>query len=218
MFQTKVVDKIKIHILYSIHFFRKSCRLWDNVKKYGRASQATDGSIIRRMLFACRITKATDTHSEYVVLVALPQQQWVRERSSILRLYSQCLSYLWLVTYLYPYCRESSRPVHRHIAARSDTQKTQYDNAHPLLRLIVHSYDHVARESKQMHSFIAAVLSFITRHVLPVSRTPLHFEFSVSYFIAIFLVLHRTLYCLWPFYWQYCGYKHIQCIKSCESV
>jgi len=33
MFQTKVVEKIKTHILCSVPFFRKSCRLWDNVGK-----------------------------------------------------------------------------------------------------------------------------------------------------------------------------------------
>ena len=33
MFQTKVVEKIKTHILYSLTFSRKSCRLWDNVGK-----------------------------------------------------------------------------------------------------------------------------------------------------------------------------------------
>jgi len=34
MFRTKVVEKIKTHLLYSIYiFFRKSCRLWDNVGK-----------------------------------------------------------------------------------------------------------------------------------------------------------------------------------------
>jgi hypothetical protein len=58
MFQTKVVEKIKTHILCSITFFRKSCRLWDNVEKYGTARQATDENIIRRMLFVCRINKA----------------------------------------------------------------------------------------------------------------------------------------------------------------
>jgi len=36
--------------------------------KYGRIRQATDDSIIWRMHFARRITKATDTHSEYVIL------------------------------------------------------------------------------------------------------------------------------------------------------
>jgi hypothetical protein len=33
IFQTKVVEKIKTHILCSVTFFRKSCRLWDNVGK-----------------------------------------------------------------------------------------------------------------------------------------------------------------------------------------
>ena len=42
MFQTKVVEKIKTHILRSTTFFRKSCRLWDNVEKYCTAGQATD--------------------------------------------------------------------------------------------------------------------------------------------------------------------------------
>ena len=40
------------------------------MEKYGTARQATDDNIIRRMRFACRITKATDTHSEYVILMA----------------------------------------------------------------------------------------------------------------------------------------------------
>ena len=43
MFQTKVVEKIKAHTLCSItFFFRKSCRLWDNVEKFCRDGQATD--------------------------------------------------------------------------------------------------------------------------------------------------------------------------------
>jgi len=42
MFQTKVVQKIKTHISRSITFFRKSCRLWDNVETHCRVGQATD--------------------------------------------------------------------------------------------------------------------------------------------------------------------------------
>jgi hypothetical protein len=49
-------------------FFEKLFLLWDNVKKYGTARQAKDDNIIRRMRFACWITKATDTHSECVTL------------------------------------------------------------------------------------------------------------------------------------------------------
>jgi len=41
MFQIKVVEKLKTHIIYSITFFRKSCRLWDNVENICRDGQAT---------------------------------------------------------------------------------------------------------------------------------------------------------------------------------
>jgi hypothetical protein len=40
------------------------------VEIYGTARQATDDNIIRRMRFACWITKTTDIHSEYVILIA----------------------------------------------------------------------------------------------------------------------------------------------------
>jgi hypothetical protein len=63
MFQIKVVEKIKTHILRSVSFLRKSCRLWDNVEKYGGAREATDDNITWRMRFACWITKATHTQS-----------------------------------------------------------------------------------------------------------------------------------------------------------
>jgi hypothetical protein len=55
------------------------------VEKYIRTGQATDGHITRRMRFACWITKATDTHSEYVIVIAFPRQKWLRERASMLR-------------------------------------------------------------------------------------------------------------------------------------
>jgi hypothetical protein len=54
------------------------------VEKYGTVRQATDDNTIRRMRFACCITKATDTHSQYVILIAFQQQQWLRERVSML--------------------------------------------------------------------------------------------------------------------------------------
>jgi hypothetical protein len=38
-----------------------------------------------RMRIACWITKATNTHSEYVILIAFPLQQWLHERVSMLR-------------------------------------------------------------------------------------------------------------------------------------
>jgi len=53
MFQTKVVEKIKTHILCSVTFPRKWRRLCDNMEKYCTARQATDGNILRRMCIAC---------------------------------------------------------------------------------------------------------------------------------------------------------------------
>ena len=53
MFQTKVVEKIKTDILCSVTFLKKIvpflkklCLLWSNVKKYCRAGQPTDDSMV----------------------------------------------------------------------------------------------------------------------------------------------------------------------------
>ena len=47
------------------------------MEKYCTAGQATD-NIIWRMRFACWVTETTDTHSEHVILIAFPMQQWFR--------------------------------------------------------------------------------------------------------------------------------------------
>jgi hypothetical protein len=54
------------------------------VEKYGTAGQATDDNIRRRIRFVRWITKAADTHSEYVILIVHLWQQWLRERKSVL--------------------------------------------------------------------------------------------------------------------------------------
>jgi hypothetical protein len=55
------------------------------VEKFDRVGQSTDDNIIRRMRFSCLITKATDTRSEYVILLLFGGNQWLRERVSMLR-------------------------------------------------------------------------------------------------------------------------------------
>jgi hypothetical protein len=37
--------------------------------------------IILSIHVACWISKATDSHSEYVILISFPRQQWLRERA-----------------------------------------------------------------------------------------------------------------------------------------
>ena len=70
------------------------------MEKYDPTRQVPDGNIVRRTLFACWITKATYTHSEYVILITFPLQQWLHERASMLRYtYIACLiTYLTVVT------------------------------------------------------------------------------------------------------------------------
>jgi hypothetical protein len=54
------------------------------MENYGTARAATDDSIIQRMRLAFWITKATDTHLDYIVLIAFLRQQWFHERTSLL--------------------------------------------------------------------------------------------------------------------------------------
>jgi hypothetical protein len=65
---------------------RKKCR------------KAADDNIPRHMRFACWITETTDTHSEYVTLIAFPRQKWLHKQASMLcYVYTACL-----VIYLRP--------------------------------------------------------------------------------------------------------------------
>jgi hypothetical protein len=59
-------------------------------KKYCRAGKAQ--MTIWCMRTACWITNATETHSECVILIAFPLQNWFHERASVLRYtYVACL-------------------------------------------------------------------------------------------------------------------------------
>jgi len=60
------------------------------------------------MRIACWITKATDTRSENVILIAFPPQQWLRESWSILHYTYEYIDCLVL------YLRVSYKPRHQH--------------------------------------------------------------------------------------------------------
>ena len=61
--------------------------MWKNTVERGRLQMT-----IWRVCFACWIPKATKTHSEYVILIAFPPQQWLQERASMLHYkHSTCL-------------------------------------------------------------------------------------------------------------------------------
>jgi len=86
MFRTKVTEKMKKDILCSITSFSEFRAvyviLW---KEYDKATQAAVDSTTWRMRVACCITKATNTHTGYVTLIAFPLQQCLHERTLMLR-------------------------------------------------------------------------------------------------------------------------------------
>jgi hypothetical protein len=79
-------------MINKLFFRKKKVPFLINVEKYGTAGQATDDYIIRRMRFACRIPETTNTHSEYVILVAFPLQQCLQESVSRLCLHMHYVS------------------------------------------------------------------------------------------------------------------------------
>jgi hypothetical protein len=63
MFQTKVVEEIKTHFVFS-NFFPENCAfyvMWKNIVEWGRPQMT-----IWRMRIACWIPKATNTHTQVV--------------------------------------------------------------------------------------------------------------------------------------------------------
>jgi hypothetical protein len=86
-FQAKVLEKIKIHILRTFENRAVYEIMWNNIVQPGRP-QIT----IRRMRIVCWLTKATNIHSEYVIIIGFPRQQWLCYHASILRYtYHACL-------------------------------------------------------------------------------------------------------------------------------
>jgi len=74
MFQTKVVEEIRAHILCPITFPARKCivyvKMWKHIVERCRPRMT-----IWRVRFACWTTKAIITPSEYVVLIAFTRQK-----------------------------------------------------------------------------------------------------------------------------------------------
>ena len=74
IFQTKVVDKIKTHVLCSMSISPNIVCLWD-VEKNMVEPERPQVTLWRR--FGCWISKATRTHTQkYVILIAFPRPEW----------------------------------------------------------------------------------------------------------------------------------------------
>ena len=85
-----------IHFVFNNFFFSENLAACEIMWK-DMAISYRSRMTVRRMRVARCITKATDTRSEYVILVLIPfpLQQWLRGRASLLRLHVHCLSCLY---------------------------------------------------------------------------------------------------------------------------
>jgi hypothetical protein len=91
------------HFTFS-NFFRKSCRLRDNMNKYGGVTEAADDNMAARCMLdnqnytrASTRPRARKHTQKYVILFAFPLQQWLRKRASIL-----CCKYIACPFFLLP--------------------------------------------------------------------------------------------------------------------
>jgi hypothetical protein len=93
--------------------------MWKNVVELGRPQMT-----IWRMFIACWIPKATNTDSEYAIIIAFPLKQWLQERAAMLR-----YTYIACLVLYYPGIYKSTRKVPQKIAFR--TTCLQADNLTP---------------------------------------------------------------------------------------
>jgi hypothetical protein len=69
-------------------------KMWENILEPGRPQMTT-----WRMSFVCWIPKAANTHSEYVILISFPLQQWLQ--LDALMLHYTCFACRIVTTSLY---------------------------------------------------------------------------------------------------------------------
>ena len=187
----KVVEKIKTHILCSIKFSRKSCKLWDNVENYGRAREAIDDNIIRRMRISCSITKATDTHkhSQYVILIAFPQQQLFRKRASLLRYtYIFCLCFS---PNIFLSCSSASHLVtltHSLSLSHKHTHTHSHNHAAILCLLLTVTINHVKAVTRSLPFCLPLTLSVTLSHERYLTQSVIHSAQSLSELLPVICI------------------------------
>jgi hypothetical protein len=101
-FESKAVEKIKkIHFMFSTSFFfRKSCRLWDNVEKYCTAGHVSDGNMAHAH---CKLDSKICRHVLRIGNNYCPSTAtMVRWTCLIIRLYVHCLHYCFNFCILIP--------------------------------------------------------------------------------------------------------------------
>jgi hypothetical protein len=83
IFQMEVGEKFKTHYMFNkvVWILCLYEIIWKNMIELCRPQD----HIIWHMHCACWMTRATDTNSEYLILIAFPQQQWLYGHAWVLR-------------------------------------------------------------------------------------------------------------------------------------
>jgi hypothetical protein len=97
MFKTDLYRTSQYTLSVKTTFFLRKSRLlaimWKNVVQSG-----TQQMTLWLMCIACWVPLATNTHSQYIVLLAFPPRKWLNESASVLRfMYISCLVLNWLL-------------------------------------------------------------------------------------------------------------------------
>ena len=86
----KIVEKVKTHILGSIIFF-----FFENIMRRNIVRPERPHITIWRIRIACWTPKSKNTHSEKVILINCPLQQWLHKHNSLLpHTYTGCLAFI----------------------------------------------------------------------------------------------------------------------------
>jgi hypothetical protein len=79
------------------------------------------------MRFMCWITKATNTHSEYVILIYFPQQQWLCECTTMLHYMNiSCIVSIW---------HYKNMKIYEYRCTRSSNQFNSMSDSHWVLKV-----------------------------------------------------------------------------------
>jgi hypothetical protein len=99
MLQKKGVEKIKTHIFMfsDLYIFENGIVyeiMWKNIVEPEKPL-----TTIWRMRIAYCIPKATDIHSEYVIIIGFALQQWLHEHATLSRYTRTCIACLVIYTF-----------------------------------------------------------------------------------------------------------------------
>jgi hypothetical protein len=94
--------------------------MWKNMVQPDRPK---DDNIVWRMCFACWITKAAETHSKYIILIAFPWQHWICKHASMVHYCT--LPVLYMNEILPSYSQKHISIQHSHSSSSSQVDHIQ---------------------------------------------------------------------------------------------